>query len=93
MGKRHRWDDDRTGEKPRLSGQYRRKPWGRPGMVVRVSAKPKSKTLFIMHDERGVIATAPTTSALAELAEAEGWVVTYRYFTADGAEHWVSVPR
>ena len=45
-----------------------------------------------MRSLKGVIATARTMDALADLARREHWVARYRHVDADGREVWVTVP-
>jgi len=80
-----------------LNGHYERKPWGYAGMEVRI-CRPIAKgparmaRLYAMRSLKGVIATARTMDALADLARRNLWMVTYRHVTKDGREVWVSVP-
>jgi len=80
-----------------VNGQYQREPWGYAGMEVRIyrpiAKGPKRMTrLYAMRSMRGVIATAKTMDALADLARRNYWVATYRHVDANGKESWVSVP-
>jgi hypothetical protein len=80
-----------------VTAQYQREPWGYAGMEVRIyrpiAKGPKRMTrLYAMRSIRGVIATARTMDALADLARRNRWVATYRHVTQDGREVWVSVP-
>ena len=80
-----------------MNGQYQREPWGYAGMDVRIYRPivkgPKRMTcLYAMRSLTGVIATARTMDALADLARRNLWMVTYRHVTKDGREVWVSVP-
>ncbi|MGO8702194.1 MAG: hypothetical protein ACLQVA_00135 [Candidatus Brocadiia bacterium] len=80
-----------------VSAQYRRDPWGYAGMVVRiyrpiVKGPARMKRLYAMRSLKGLIATARTMDALADLARREHWVARYRHMDADGREVWVTVP-
>jgi len=75
----------------RLAGEYRRNPWGYLGMTIRIYRARKDGGFYAMRDARGVIATARTMDALADLARAERWVATYRH-VHNGKETWVSIP-
>ena len=80
-----------------MNGQYQREPWGYAGMEVRIyrpiAKEPARMTrLYAMRSIRGVIATARTMDALADMARRNLWMVTYRHVTNDGREVWVSVP-
>jgi len=80
-----------------VSAQYEHEPWGYAGMEVRIyrpiaKGPARMTRLYAMRSMRGVIATARTMDALADLAEREGWIATYRHVTKDGREVWVSIP-
>jgi hypothetical protein len=80
-----------------MNGQYQRKPWGYAGMPVRIYRPvvkgPRRMTrLYAMRSLRGVIATAKTMDALADLARREHWTALYRHVTKNGREVWVTVP-
>jgi hypothetical protein len=80
-----------------VNAQYEREPWGYAGMKVRIyrpiaKGPARMTRLYAMRSLRDVIATARTMDALADLAEREGWIATYRHVTKDGREVWVSVP-
>ena len=75
-----------------INGEYRRDPWGYAGMTVRIYRAKKDGSLYAMRSTRGVIATAKTMDALADLARREHWVATYRHVHHDGREVWVSIP-
>jgi hypothetical protein len=81
-----------TGNDVHINGEYERDPWGYLGMTVCVYRARADGGLYAMRDARGVIATARTMDALADLARRERWVATYRHVTADGREIWVSIP-
>ena len=80
-----------------MNGPYQRKPWGYLGMTVHiyrpiVKGPARMKRLYAMRSLKGVIATAKTMDALADLASREQWLARYRHVDADGREIWVSVP-
>jgi hypothetical protein len=80
-----------------MNGQYQRKPWGYLGMTVHiyrpiVKGPARIKRLYAMRSLKGVIATARTMDALADMARREQWVARYRHVDADGREIWVTVP-
>ena len=75
-----------------INGEYERDPWGYLGMTVRIYRAKADGSLYAMRAARGLIATAKTMDALAELARRERWVATYRHVTTDGREVWVSIP-
>jgi len=69
---------------------------GYAGMTVRIyratTGGPDSQNTYAMRTARGVITTAKTIDALAELARRERWIATYRHVNTDGKEVWVSIP-
>jgi len=73
----------------RLTGQYRKKPWGYAAMGVRIYRAKSDGSLYAMRSAKGVIATAATTDALAELARANDWVASYY---AEALNRWVTIP-
>ena len=80
-----------------MNSQYQRKPWGYLGMTVHiyrpiVKGPARMKRLYAMRSLKGVIATAGTMDALADLARREQWVARYRHVDADGRVVWVTVP-
>jgi hypothetical protein len=80
-----------------VNAQYRRDPWGYAGMTVHiyrpiVKGPARMTRLYAMRSLKGVIATARTMDALADLARREQWVARYRHVDADGREIWVTVP-
>ena len=80
-----------------INGEYQRAPWGYLGMTVHIYRPVKKgparmKRLYAMRSLKGVIATARTMDALADLARREQWVARYRHVDADGREVWVTVP-
>jgi hypothetical protein len=80
-----------------MNGEYQRAPWGYLGMTVRiyrpiVKGPARMTRLYAMRSLKGVIATARTMDALADLARREYWVATYRHVTKDGREVWVTIP-
>jgi hypothetical protein len=80
-----------------INGQYQREPWGYAGMAVRiyrpiVKGPARMTRLYAMRSLRGVIATAKTMDALADMARRNYWTATYRHVDANGKESWVSVP-
>src|SRR5208337_523674 len=80
-----------------VNAQCRRDPWGYLGMTVHiyrpvVKGPARMKRLYAMRSLKGVIATARTMDALADLARREQWVARYRHVDADGREVWVTVP-
>ena len=80
-----------------VNAQYRRDPWGYAGMTVHiyrpiVTGPARMTRLYAMRSLKGVIATARTMGALADLARREQWVARYRHVDADGHEVWVTVP-
>jgi hypothetical protein len=81
-----------AGKDLHMNGEYQREPWGYLGMTVRIYRARADGGLYAMRAARGVIATARTMDALADLARRERWAATYRHVTADGRESWVSVP-
>jgi hypothetical protein len=64
------------------------------GGIYRPIAKGPARMmrLYAMRSIRGVIATARTMDALADLARRERWVATYRHVDANRREVWVSIP-
>ena len=80
-----------------VNAQYERQPWGYLGMTVHiyrpiVKGPARMKRLYAMRSLKGVIATARTMDALADLARREQWVARYRHVDADGREFWLTVP-
>jgi hypothetical protein len=80
-----------------MNGEYQRAPWGYLGMTVHiyrpiVKGPARVTRLYAMRSLKGVIATARTMDALADLARREQWVARYRHVDADGREVWVTVP-
>ena len=80
-----------------MNGEYQRAPWGYLGMTVHIYRPVKKgparmKRLYAMRSLKGVIATARTMEALADLARRNYWIALYRHVTKDGREVWVSVP-
>ncbi len=80
-----------------VDGKYQREPWGYLGLEVRIyrpiaRGSARMRSLYAMRSLKGVIATARTMDALADMAGRNYWVVTYRHVTRDGREVWVSVP-
>ncbi len=80
-----------------MNGEYQREPWGYAGMIVRiyrpvVKGPARMTRLYAMRSARGVIATARTMDALADLAKREHWIATYRHVAKGGREVWVTVP-
>ena len=61
----------------RLSGLYRREPWGYLGMHVKVYPARVDGSLWKMIDPRGTIATARSSQPLTDLARRERWVPEY----------------
>ena len=87
----------RTESDLHVNGQYQREPWGYAGMEVRIyrpidKGPVRMTCLYAMRSLKGVIATAKTMDALADLARRNYWVATYRHVDANGREVWVSVP-
>ena len=67
-----------------MNGQYQREPWGYAGMEARIyrpiAKEPARMTrLYAMRSLRGVIATARTMDALADLAQLLGSNVPARH--------------
>jgi hypothetical protein len=80
-----------------VNAQYRRDPWGYAGMVVRIyrpiaKGPARMTRLYAMRSLKGVIATARTMDALADLARRNYWIALYRHVTKNGREVWVTVP-
>jgi hypothetical protein len=80
-----------------MNGEYQRNPWGYTGMPVHiyrpiVKGPARMTRLYAMRSLKGVIATARTMDALADLARRNYWVALYRHVMKDGREVWVSVP-
>ena len=80
-----------------VNGQYQRKPWGYAGMPVRiyrpiVKGSARMTRLYAMRSLKGVIATARTMDALADLARRNYWIALYRHVTKNGRAVWVTVP-
>ena len=80
-----------------MNGEYQRAPWGYAGMPVRihqpiVKGPARTKQLYVMRSLKGVIATARTIDALADLARRNYWIALYRHVTKKGREVWVTVP-
>ena len=75
-----------------LNGEYKKDPWGYAGMTVRIYRAKQEGGLYAMRSARGVIATAKTMDALADLARGNRWVATYRHVASTGREIWVSIP-
>ena len=75
-----------------INGPYQRNPWGYAGMEVRIYRPVRGRRLYAMRSLKGVIATARTMDALADLARRNYWVALYRHVDAKGREVWVTVP-